>query len=193
MAVVHDRRRKTDTRRILVKSHMSLDGFFEGPNKEIDWFGFDDEQIKDSVELLNSADTLLFGRVTYEMMKAYWTVAPPGPISDKVNSLPKIVFSSTLESSDWNNTRVAKGDIAEEVLRLKQEPGGDMVVLGSGMLAASLLERGLVDEYQVYLTPILLGGGTPLFRSIRERLSLKLLRTKAFDSGIVMHAYAKAE
>lgn len=193
MAVGHYRRRKTDTRRLLVKNHMSLDGFFEGPNKAIDWFGFDDEQLRDSVELVNSVDTLLFGRTTYAMMKAYWTVAPPDPVSDKMNSLPKIVFSSTLKSSDWNNTRVVRGDIAEEALRLKQEPGGDLVVLGSGKLAAALLERGLVDEYRVYLTPIVLGGGTPLFRSIHERVNLKLLRTKVFDSGIVMHAYAKAE
>src|SRR5271166_5806746 len=99
MAVVHYRRR-TGMRRLLVKNHMSFDGFFEGPNKEIDWFAFDQEQFDDSVALLNSVDTLLFGRTTYEMMRAYWTVAPPDPVCDKMNSLPKIVFSSTLESAD---------------------------------------------------------------------------------------------
>ena len=103
MAVVHYRK-KTGMRRLLVKNHMSLNGFFEGPNKEIDWFGFDQEQFQDSVDLLNSVDTLLFGRTTYEMMKAYWTVAPPDPICKKMNSLSKIVFSSTLQSADWNNT-----------------------------------------------------------------------------------------
>jgi dihydrofolate reductase len=190
MAVVHYRSR---TRRILVKSHMSLDGFFEGPNKEIDWFGFDQEQFNDSLNLVNSVDTLLFGRTTYDMMKAYWTVAPPDAICDKMNSLPKIVFSSTLQSADWNNTRVISGDIAEEALQLKQQPGGDMVVLGSGKLTSLLLERGLVDEYRVYLTPIVLGHGKPLFQQISQSVDLKLVNTKSFRSGIVMLAYQKAE
>ncbi len=179
-------------RRILVKNHMSLDGFFEGPNKEIDWFGFDQEQFDDSVALLNSVDTLLFGRTTYEMMKAYWAVAPPDPVCGKMNSLPKIVFSSTLQGADWNNTRVVNGDIAEEALRLKQQPGGDMVVLGSGALASLLLERGLVDEYRLYITPIVLGGGHPLFQQISERVNLKLVAQKTFQSGIVMLVYRKA-
>jgi dihydrofolate reductase len=193
MAVVQYRRNKDGMRRILVKNHMSLDGYFEGPNKEIDWFGFDDDQFQDSLNLVNSVDTLLFGRVTYEMMKAHWTVAPPGAICDKMNSLAKIVFSSTLNSADWNNTRVVNGNVAEEARRLKQEPGGDMVVLGSGKLASLLLQRGLVDEYRVYITPILLGAGTPLFHPLRERVKLKRAATKIFNSGIVMHAYQKAE
>jgi len=179
-------------RRILVKNHMSLDGFFEGLNREIDWFGFDQEQFDDSVDLLNSVDTLLFGRTTYEMMKSYWTVAPPDPISDKMNRLSKIVFSSTLKGADWNNTRVMNGDIAEEALRLKQQPGGDMVVLGSGKLASLLLESGLVDEYRVYLTPIVLGRGNPLFQQVRQRVNLKLLGQKVFRSGMAMLAYRKA-
>ena len=178
-------------RRILVKNHMSLDGFFEGPAKERDWFGFDQEQFEDSVNLVNSVDTLLFGRTTYEMMKAYWPDAPPDAISDKMNSLAKVVFSSTLTSSDWNNTRVVNGDIGEEALRLKQQPGGDMVVLGSGKLASALLERGLVDEYRVYITPILIGRGNPLFQQIGERINLRLVGQKSFRSGIVMLAYQK--
>ena len=192
MAVVHYRE-KTGMRRILVKNHMSLDGFFEGPNQEIDWFGFDQEQFEDSLKLMNSVDTLLFGRTTYEMMKAYWTVAPPDPICAKMNSLSKIVFSSTLQSADWNNTRVISGDIAEEALRLKQEPGGDMVVLGSGRLASLLLEHELVDQYRVYLTPILLGRGNPLFQHISEQLKLKLANQKTFRSGVVALVYEKSE
>jgi dihydrofolate reductase len=190
MAVVHYKR---SMRRILVKNHMSLDGFFEGPNKEIDWFGFDQEQFQDSLQLVNSVSALLFGRTTYEMMKAYWTVAPADAICEKMNSLPKIVFSSTLQSADWNNTQVISGDIAEEALRLKQEPGGDMVVLGSGKLASLLLERGLVDEYRVYLTPIVLGAGRPLFKDVSEKLKLKLVNEKLFRSGVVALFYEKAE
>ncbi len=188
MAVVHYRE-KARMRRILVKNHISLDGYFEGPNREIDWFGFDQEQFDDSVVLLNSVDTLLFGRTTYEMMKAYWPIAPPDPISDKMKRLSKVVFSATLKSADWNNTRVIGGDIAEAASRLKQEQGGDMVVLGSGKLASLLLERGLVDEYRVYITPILLGSGNPLFQHISERINLKLAGQKIFRSGVVMLAY----
>ena len=179
-------------RRILAKNHMSLDGLFEGPNREIDWFGFDQEQFDDSVALLNSVDSLLFGRTTYEMMRAYWTIAPPDPVSDKMNSLSKVVFSRTLQSADWNNTRVVHGDIAEEALRLKQQPGGDMVVLGSGKLASLLLERGLVDEYRLYVTPIVLGGGHPLFQQISQRVNLELVGQRVFHSGIVMLVYRKA-
>src|SRR5271165_1328950 len=191
MAVVHYRKR-TGMRRILVKNHMSLDGFFEGPNQEIDWFGFDQEQFDDSVDLLNSVDTLLFGRTTYEMMKAYWPVAPPDPICAKMNRLPKVVFSSTLNRADWDNTRVVNGDPGEEALRLKQQPGGDMVVLGSGKLASLLLERGLVDEYRVYITPIVMGRGNSLFQQVRQRVNLKLLGQKVFRSGMAMLAYRKA-
>ncbi len=184
--------KKTGMRRILVKNHMSLDGFFEGPNQEIDWFGFDQEHFNDSVDLLNSVDTLLFGRTTYDMMKAYWTVAPPDPICNKMNSLTKIVFSSTLKSADWNKTHVVNGDIGEEASRLKQQAGGDMVVLGSGKLASLLLERGLVDEYRVYITPIVMGRGNQLFQPISQSVSLKLVGQKVFRSGVVMLAYQKA-
>jgi dihydrofolate reductase len=180
-------------RRILVKNHMTLDGFFEGPSREIDWFAFDQQQFDDSLALLNSVDALLFGRTTYEMMRAYWTVAPPDPICDKMNSLPKFVFSSTLQSADWNNTRVISGDIAEETLRLKQQPGGDMVVLGSGRLASLLLERGLVDEYRLYLTPIVLGSGNPLFQQISQKINLKLVNQKIFRSGVVALLYQKTD
>ncbi len=176
-------------RRIIVSNHMSLDGFFEGPNKEIDWFGFNEELFAYSVDLLNSVDTLLFGRTTYEMMAAYWTSAPPDPIADKMNSLPKIVFSNSLGSLDWNNSRLVKGDVAEEFSRLKQQSGRDMVVLGSATLASSLLQAGLVDEYRVILTPVLLGSGKPLFEGIRQRMELKLAGSRPLASGVVVLTY----
>ncbi len=178
-------------RRIIVSNHMSLDGFFEGPNKEIDWFGFNEELFAYSVDLLNSVDALLFGRTTYEMMAAYWTSAPPDPIADKMNSLPKVVFSTTLQSADWNNARLVKGNLAEEVSRLKQQPGRDMVVLGSATLASSLLQLGLVDEYRVILTPVLLGTGKPLFEGIRQKMELKLVGSRPLASGVVVLTYQK--
>jgi dihydrofolate reductase len=179
-------------RKIIVSNNVTLDGFFEGPNHEIDWFMFDKEAFDYSVALLNSVDTILFGRTTYQMMAAYWPTAAPDAVAEKMNSLPKIVFSGTLQAVAWNNTRLIKGDVAEEVARLKQQPVGDMVVLGSAKLASSLLQSGLVDEYRVRVVPVLIGNGKPLFPGITERLKLKLLGTKSLRSGVVILSYAKA-
>lgn len=179
-------------RKIIVSNNVTLDGFFEGPNHEIDWFMFDKEAFDDSVALLNSVDTILFGRTTYQMMAAYWPVAAPDAVAERMNRLPKIVFSNTLQAVQWNNTRLIKGDVAEQVARLKQQPGGDMVVLGSAKLASSLLQTRLVDEYRVHVIPVLIGNGRPLFPDIAERLQLRLLGTKALGSGVVIQSYAKA-
>ena len=179
-------------RRIIVQNNVTLDGFFEGPNHEIDWFMFDQEAFQHSVKLLNSVDTILFGRPTYQMMAAYWPAAAPDAIADKMNSLPKIVFSSTLQRVDWNNSRLVKGNVAEEVAKLKGQPGGDMVVLGSATLASSLLQSGLIDEYRVHLTPVLIGSGKPLFKGITETLRLKLIGTRSFASGVVELSYGRA-
>ena len=129
-------------RRILVSNLISLDGFYEGPNDEIDFFVTDQEFFAYAADMLNSVDTILFGRKTYEMMAAYWPKAAPDAIADKMNNLPKIVFSRTMHEVGWNNSRLAKGELVEAVNKLKQAPGGDMVVLGSATLASQLLQRG---------------------------------------------------
>ena len=123
-------------RKLIVSNLMSLDGFFEGTNHEIDWFVVDKEFLDYAAEMLRSVDTILFGRRTYEHMAAYWPSAPEDEIADKMNSLHKIVFSRTLAKADWNNSHLVKGDIADEISALKQQPGRDMVVLGSAMLAS---------------------------------------------------------
>lgn len=178
-------------RRLLVSNLMSLDGFFEGPNKEIDWFFVDDEFLAYAREMLRSVDTILFGRTTYEHMAGYWPNAAKDEIAEKMNGLSKIVFSSTLDRADWNNSRLVKGDVAKEVAKLKQQSGKDMVVLGSAMLASSLLEAGMIDEYRVILNPILIGGGTPLFKRVKNKLRLKLEKTKLLKSGVVVLYYQK--
>jgi dihydrofolate reductase len=179
-------------RKIIVSNLMSLDGFFEGPLHELDWFVFDQAAFQYSAELLNAVDTILFGRVTYQYMAAYWPSAPSDAIADKMNSLPKVVFSSTLQNLEWTNSRLATGNAAEEVSRLKQQPGRDMVVLGSAKLASSMLQAGLVDEYRVLLAPVLIGRGTPLFQGITEILNLKLMATKPLTSGVTVLSYCKA-
>jgi dihydrofolate reductase len=179
-------------RKIIVSNMVSLDGFFEGPNHELDWHVVDEEFFAYAAEMLNSADTILFGRTTYHLMANYWPSAPPDAIAEKMNTLPKIVFSSTLQHVEWSNSRLVKGNIAEEVSRLKQQSGKAMVVLGSATLASSLLQWGLVDEYRVILNPILIGRGKPLFPGITERVKLELVGTKSLGSGVVILTYRGA-
>jgi dihydrofolate reductase len=178
-------------RKVIVSNLMSLDGFFEGPNREIDWFLVEDEFFEYAKDMLRSAETLIFGRVTYEHMAAYWPTAPSDEIADKMNSLPKLVFSKTLESAGWNNTRVVRSDLSQEIARLRQEPGKDIVVLGSAKLASAMLRLSLVDEYRVLLQPILLGKGNLLFQGFSQTMRLKLGGTKLFGSGVILLRYQK--
>jgi dihydrofolate reductase len=176
-------------RKVIVSNLVSLDGFFEGPNKELDWFVIDPEFLDYAKDLLRGVDTLLFGAVTYEHMANYWPSAPADEIADNMNTLLKIVFSRTLERADWNNSRLVTDNILAEVSTLKSQPGKDMAVLGSARLAALLMQHGLVDEYRVLLQPILLGSGNPLFKAITARIPLQLMAAKPFGSGVVLLSY----
>jgi dihydrofolate reductase len=176
-------------RKVIVSNVMSLDGFFEGPSKKLDWFAPDEEFFEYARKLLRSVDTILFGRTTYEHMAGYWPNAPADEIADKMNHLPKVVFSRTLHAADWGNSRLVRGDAAEEVAKLKQMPGEDMVIFGSAILASSLLQAGLIDEYRIILSPVLIGAGNPLFQNTREKLQMKLSRTQTLGSGVVILSY----
>jgi len=178
-------------RKLIVSNVVSLDGFFEGPNHGLDWFVPDEEFFEYAKDMLRAADTLLFGRVTYLHMANYWPSAPADEIADKMNNLPKIVFSKTLQTVNWNNSRLVSNNIQAEVTKLKQQPGKDMVVLGSARLASALLQMGLIDEYRIILSPVLIGRGNPLFQGIRERIRLKLAATKVLGSGVVVLSYQK--
>jgi len=179
-------------RKIIVSNLVSLDGFFEGPNQELDWFIVDEEFFSYARELLRTVDILLFGAKTYQHMAAYWPSAPADEIADKMNNLPKIVFSKTLEKVDWNNSRVIRDNIKEEVSKLKAQPGKDMVIFGSASLASSLLQMGLIDEYRVILQPVLIGKGRGLFDEIEDKMRLKLQDTKLLASGVIVLYYQKA-
>jgi len=182
-------RRSRAVRNVIMWDMLSLDGYFEGPEKGgLDWFRFDEDLEKYILETQESADTLLFGRVTYEGMAAYWPTAE-GQIADFMNSVPKVVFSRTLEKTDWNNTRLVKERAPEEVSKLKQQPGGDIFVFGSADFAATLMEHGLVDEYRFGINPVLLGSGVPFFKGSAERRNLKLIEAKPLSSGLVILHY----
>ncbi len=159
-------------RKVIMWNMMTLDGFFEGPTSwEIDWheyvWGEELEQL--SLAQLKSVGLLLFGRVTYQGMAAYWSSAT-GEIAELMNTIPKVVFSRTLERTDWPNTRLVKGSAEEEVTRLKQEAGQDVFIFGSANLASTLSRRGLIDEYRLGLNPLILGGGNPLFKPSPARM-----------------------
>lgn len=179
-------------RKVIVSNVASLDGFFESRSKELDWVVADAEFFEYAKGLLRTVDTLLFGRATYLHMASYWPTAPVDEIAEKMNNLPKIVFSKTLQKAEWNNSRLVESNVEEEVSRLKGQPGKDMVIFGSAMLASSLLQWGLVDEYRVILQPVLLGSGSPLFRDITERIRMKLMSAKSFGSGVVLLSYQRA-
>jgi dihydrofolate reductase len=178
-------------RKVIVSNVASLDGFFETPDKKLDWVVTDAEFFDYAKTMLRAADTLLFGRATYEHMANYWPTAPADEIADKMNNLAKIVFSRTLHKATWNNSRLAKENPQEEVSKLKKLSGEDIVVLGSATVASSLLLAGLVDEYRVILQPVLIGRGNPLFKDITERVQLKLMSARAFGSGVVLLSYQR--
>ena len=180
-------------RKLFAFNMVSLDGFFEGPNRDINWHNVDDEFNQFAIEQTSTVDTILFGRVTYELMAGYWptpaaTTDDP-VIADLMNRLPKIVFSRTLQKAEWNNTRLIKDHIAEEITILKQQPGKDLALFGSANLLSTLIQMGLIDEHRIIVNPIVLGSGTPLYQGLKDKLNLKLLKTKTFRNGNVLLYY----
>jgi dihydrofolate reductase len=180
-------------RSIIAFNMITLDGFFEGPGAEIDWHHVDAEFNAFADEQLNEAGGLIFGRKTYQLMESYWptreAIANDPVIANHMNAIPKIVVSETLHEVHWSHTSLIKGKMEDEIARLKQQPGKDLFVFGSADLSASMMEKGLIDEYRVMINPVLLGAGNPLFRNITARVPLKLTRAKVFQSGNVLLCY----
>ncbi len=172
---------------------VTLDGYFEGPGQDISWHNVDEEFNEFAIEQLNGLDALLFGRVTYQMMASFWPTQfakeDDPVVAEKMNAIPKIVFSRTLDKADWSNTRLVKEHVAEEVSQLKQLPGKDLAIFGSSDLAASLLHMGLLDELRIMVNPVVLGEGKSLFAGMHEKHNLKLLKTRTFRSGNVLLYY----
>jgi dihydrofolate reductase len=178
-------------RPLIMWNMVTLDGFFEGSKPwDIDFHsaGWGDDLEQLSLDQLASTDLLVFGRKTYEGMAAYWTTAT-GEIAEFMNSIPKLVFSHTLQSADWNNTRLVTTDAADEIRPLKQQDGKAMFVLGSAELSASLMQAGLFDEYRIGLNPIVLGGGNPLFKTLPRSVRLQLLEARPLKTGCVLLRY----
>lgn len=180
-------------RKLTVFNFITLNGFFEGPNRDISWHRHGVEENKYSDDSLQTGNILLFGRRTYEMMYSFW----PTPMAAEMfpetakgmNKSEKIVFSNTIKKAEWNNTEVIGGDIVEEMKRLKNAKGKDMTILGSGSIVSLFADVGLIDEFQIMIDPVAIGKGTPIFKGIKQKLDLKLTEIKSFKSGVVLLSY----
>jgi dihydrofolate reductase len=174
----------------------SLDGYFEDERQSLDWHNVDREFERFAIEQLSTVDMILFGRKTYEMMAAFWpseeaTLSDP-IVAGHMNALPKMVFSKSLKSADWQNTRIIHNNEIGEVITLKQSEGGDIAVFGSSDLGVTLLQAGLLDEIRVLVNPLLLGVGKTLFAGLEQRVKLTLLSTRTFENGNVLLTYKLA-
>ena len=171
---------------------VSLDGFIGRPNGALDWHLVDEEFNKYGEEMLNSADTILFGRVTYQLMASYWTTveakASDPVIAEKMNKLPKIVFSKTLDKVEWENSSLVKENIKESMLNLKAQAGKDIIILGSGSIVSIFTQMGIIDEYRIIVNPVILGGGKQQFYGNLNK-KLKLTSIKKLNSGVVFLYY----
>ncbi len=180
-------------RKLILQMMVSIDGFYRGPKGELDWHNVDREFNEYAADFLNNVGMLIFGRATYQVMAAYWpsenAVKNDPVVAERMNNLPKIVFSRTLKKAEWENTRIIKENINDEILKLKRETGRDIAIFGSSDLALTLIKHGLIDEYRIIVSPIVLGKGKTLFKGYNERLKLRLLKTKTFNSGNVLMYY----
>ncbi len=179
-------------RKLIMWNLVTLDGYFEGAKSwDLDWHNevWGEELERLSIEQLRSADMLVFGRVTYEGMAAYWRTAK-GEVADLMNALPKVVVSRTLKAADWANTTLANEDVVPAMGKLKQQGAGNMFVFGSANLSRTLIDAGLFDEYRLLITPVILGNGTALFDRGLSRQGFKLLGAQALSSGGVILRYA---
>jgi dihydrofolate reductase len=186
-------------RKIVLMMSVSLDGFIEGPDRELDWHMVDDELHSHFNEQLSAMGAFLFGRVNYELMAGFWPTADADPSSTGPmvefariwRDMPKIVYSTTLEHADWNATLV-RDVVPEEVKQLKAQPGGDLA-LGGADLAASFMRHDLIDEYRLYVHPVLIGRGKPLFQPSDARVDLRLAETRTFGNGVVLLHYQRPD
>ena len=186
--------------KLIVFNQISLDGYFVDAHGDMSWAHntSEDEEWDEFVAANASGGGLLvFGRITYELMKGYW----PTPaalqndpvVAERMNNLPKLVFSRTLDKASWNRTRLVKDDMAAEMRTLKREPGNDMAIMGSGSIVSQLTQERLIDEYQIVVIPVVLGAGRTMFDGVKEKLGLALAETRSFRNGNVLLRYEPKE
>jgi len=190
-------------RKLVLQEFISLDGLAAGPNDSVDFIPASTQGDatfgRDQLALIDTIDTLLLGRVTYTMFSGFFPNVNEGEekeFADKFNAVPKVVFSKTLDRApwgNWNEGRIVRGNAVEEVAKLKQDSGKDMLLSGSISLARSFIEQGLVDEYRLVLCPVVLGSGRPLFHANGTSIPMKLLNGKTLDRGAVSLIYGQGD
>jgi dihydrofolate reductase len=186
-----------DKRRLFVSMIVSLDGYIEGPNHELDWFAEENQQFQQYAdEMIDSVGVALYGRRAYELMLQYWPNAEVNPRSPtdlsfarRMNALPKIVLSRTLKHAKWSNTSIVRDNVQETLTALKEQPGKPIVAWAGSALVATLTRLNLVDEYRLIVCPVLLGGGTPYFSDPQLKPKLNLVRTTQLGSNVVVLCY----
>jgi dihydrofolate reductase len=183
-------------RKLTVFNFITLNGFYKGLNNDISWHQHGNEDEGEFAEQnLKSENTLLFGRVTYDLMIKYWPTAQAmkdaPEMAKGMNKAEKIVFSKSMKKADWNNTKIVSGNIIEEIKKLKNQTGNALTILGSGSIVSQFAEENLIDEYMLLIDPIAIGEGIPIFHKMKRKLDLKLKNTKKFKSGAVLHVYTR--
>ena len=184
-------------RKLMVFNSVTIDGYFTDKNGDMSWAHKQDPEWDDFVaNNAKSGGELLFGRLTYDLMVSFWPTPAAAQmfpdVAKGMNEAPKVVFSRTMDKASWNNTRLFKGDLENEVQKLKAEPGDQLVLMGSGMIVSQLAQAELIDEYQIVLNPIVLGGGRTMFEDVKNKLNLKLTNTRTFKNGNVVLTYEPA-
>ena len=186
-------------RKLVLFMHVALDGFVAGPGGEMDWINVDDEIFDYAGERTNEADTALYGRVTYQMMESYWPTAAEQPNATRhdiehsnwYNKVTKVVLSRTMKGQQVKNTNIISENIAANINALKQQPGKDILMFGSPSAAHLLMQENLIDDLWLFVNPVVLGQGIPLFKDVKGPLKLKLLKNVAFSSGVVCLHYER--
>jgi dihydrofolate reductase len=187
-------------RKLVLFMHVSLDGFAADANRGLDWISYDSELQQYAEGIVATVGSPVYGRVTYELMAGYWPTVLNNPNASEhskahaqwVDKATKFVFSRTMTKADWNNTIVINDNIAEEINKLKQQPGKDLVIFGSPGLAHSFMELDLIDEYQLTLNPVLLSSGIPAYQNIKNKTNLKLAKATFLKNGVVGLHYVRA-
>ena len=179
-------------RKIFVSNVMSLDGYYEGPNAAFNFFTPNEAFFEYARNMIREAGAIMYGRVTYKFMEAYWPNANDNDdpiVTERMNNHTKIVFSKTLTTTNWGETIVMNEIVVEDIIKLKQQPGGDIVILGSGQIVQALSNLGLIDEYRIIVAPIILGSGNPMFKGVQHRIPLQLTQAKELGDGIMLLYY----
>ncbi|TWF42798.1 dihydrofolate reductase [Chitinophaga polysaccharea] len=184
-------------RKIVSFMHISLDGLIAGPNGEMDWIRVNDEIFDYAGDRTNNSDTVLYGRVTYDMMEGYWPTAADKPNPSKhdiehstwYKQVDKVVLSRTMNGQQRDKTTIIHDDVEKQILAIKEKPGKEIIIFGSPRATQTLMQYGLVDEFWLFVNPVLLGKGIALFKDVPGKVSLKLLKSHAFSSGVVCLHY----